>query len=93
MSESEFTVFKYTCKSIRILESSCQGDMAADRQDCECCSNRGEPLCAGCHCIFWPFTIIIDILTCTPRYISYKCYKNEPTVVTEQPKIVVNNSS
>ena len=85
MSTEEFIPFKYTCMSCDILNSSCNADSAANRQDCECCGHRGEPCMAGVHCIFWPCTIVIDLFSCGPRYIIHKCRKTTPTIV-DQPK-------
>lgn len=85
MSTEEFILFKYTCASVDSLNRSCNAEMATDRQDCECCSNRGEPPLSSVQCIFWPCTIVVDLFSCGPRYIIHKCRKTTPTIV-EQPK-------
>lgn len=37
----------------------------------ECCHYRGEPFCAHCSCLWFPFAFVIDVVSCPIRGIKY----------------------
>lgn len=38
---------------------------------CEMCNYRGEPLCAHCSCLWFPFAFAYDFVSCPIRGIKY----------------------
>jgi hypothetical protein len=85
----DFKIFKLTGRSCEIqTEEGCAGPRQ-EHVDCECCNTRGDACCADCHWMFWPFTIIIDVVSCGPRFCYHKCksrnVKTKPTVVYTDP--------
>lgn len=87
MSNKEgFEMCKYTCWACDVTEADCAASDATDRQDCECCNTRGQPCCASMYWMLTPFTVLIDLFTCGPRYIHHKCCSSKPVpIITIQP--------
>jgi hypothetical protein len=82
----DFKVFKLTSQSCKIqCDQGCAGP-GQEHVDCECCNTRGAPCCADCQFMFWPFTIIIDAVSCGPRFCYHKCKSRS---VTTKPKVVM----
>ncbi len=63
MSTSTFVFFKLTDHCLTVQRDECQS------QDSTCCAYTNSPACAGCYCLGLPFTFILDLITCGPRYI------------------------
>ena len=69
----DFKIFKLTGRTCEIQwNEGCAGPRQ-DQPDCQCCNTRGAPCCADCMWMFWPFTIIIDVVSCGPRFCYSKC--------------------
>lgn len=85
----DFKVFKFTSRSCDIqFNEGCSGP-SMEHRDCECCNTRGASCCADCHWVFWPFTIIIDVVSCGPRFCYHTCktrsLETKPSIVVVEP--------
>lgn len=84
-TDNKFNAFKYSCWACDQTVSECNASSAADRDDCECCNTRGQVCCSAMCWAITPFTLLVDIFACGPRYIHHKCHGKKKPVITIQP--------
>jgi hypothetical protein len=85
-NDGGFNMCKYTNWACGVVEADCAASSAADREDCECFNTRGQPCCASFYWVLTPFTMLIDIITCGPRYLHQECHSTKPQpIITIQP--------
>ena len=68
-----FKIFKFTSRSCEIQTNEGCALPSQDHSGCGCCANHNAPCCAECHWMFWPFTIILDVISCGPRFCYHNC--------------------
>jgi hypothetical protein len=65
-----FTVFPATSYTFKVFIECYDRPLMTD-DEVECCNYHGEPFCAHCSCLWFPFAFVYDVVSCPFRGIKH----------------------
>lgn len=74
----KFTVCPGVKCTLTQCEHSCEGKYDNGNTNSDCCCNDNpmlEPPCASCSLLFCPIAMVLDIVSCVPRFIIHQTFK------------------